>query len=68
MVNDVTIAYSYNYKEIVSQVNVNPAMVLYLNKGDRVRVKNPYTQSGTIRGDASIMYTWFSMTLLYADD
>ncbi len=67
-VNDVEVLYSYNWDNDVDRVIVNPTAVLHLNQGDRVRVSDGGPWTGDIRGSTSIMYTWFSVTLLYADN
>ena len=68
LVNDIAATSSYNYDKEVNSVNVSPTVVLHLNTGDRVRAKNSYVATSDIQGHASIMYSWFSITLLYADE
>ncbi len=60
---------SYNWDPDVSTVIVNPAAALHLSAGDEVRVANlGGTWTGDIAGSPSTMLSWFSVTLLYAED
>ncbi len=69
LVNDVRVIQSYNWDQDVGDVDVSPAAVLLLHAGDLVRVSNvPSGWTGNIGGDPTTMYTWFSITLLYAED
>ena len=66
--NDVAVMSSFNEDPDVSKVIVNPAAVLHLHAGDLVRVSNYGGTTGDITGSSSTMHSWFSITMLYAED